>query len=101
MAEFVHIPGEPPSLVIHDGTTILVLRPADLGDGLVAAAQFAEALIQVVSEWESGCRRTLDATQPDGPDQAQTNPPHTTPPPDANQPAPPRPQARPNLITSC
>jgi len=63
-ARFVHATGEPPSLVIHDGTTILVLRPADHADGLVDAAEFAEELIQAVSEWESGCRRTLDATNP-------------------------------------
>ena len=69
-ARFVHATGEPPSLVIHDGTTILVLRPADHADGLVDAAEFAEELIQAVSEWESGCRRTLDATQPDAPDPA-------------------------------
>jgi len=65
-ARFVHNPGEPPSLMIQDGTSILVLRPADLGGGLVAAAEFAEALIQAVSEWESGCRRTLAATPTTG-----------------------------------
>jgi hypothetical protein len=67
-ARFVHTTGQPPSLMIHDGTTTLVMRPADLADGLVDAAEFAEELIQVVSEWESGCRRTLDAAQPDDPD---------------------------------
>jgi len=74
-ARFVHTLGQPPSLVIHDGTTTLVLRPADSTDGLVDAAGFAEALVQGASQWESGCRRTLAATQPDDPDdatQAQT-----------------------------
>jgi DNA-binding transcriptional regulator YiaG len=70
-ARFVHTTGQPPSLMIHDGTTTLVMRPADSADGLVDAAEFAEELIQVVSEWESGCRRTLDAIQPDNPDDAQ------------------------------
>jgi len=70
---FVHTTGQPPSLVIHDGTTTLVMCPADLADGLVDAAEFAEELIQIVSEWESGCRRTLDAAQPNDPDDnAQT-----------------------------
>src|SRR5262249_6626484 len=32
---------------------------------IVDAAEFAEEPIQVVSEWESGCRRTRDAVEPD------------------------------------
>jgi hypothetical protein len=67
-ARFVHTPGQPPSLVIHDGTTCLVLRPADSADGLADAAGLAEDLVQGASEWESGCRRTLAATQLDDPD---------------------------------
>jgi DNA-binding transcriptional regulator YiaG len=68
-ARFVHTPGQPPSLVIHDGTTTLVLRPADSADGLADAAGLAEDLVQGASEWESGCRRTLAAaTQLDDPD---------------------------------
>lgn len=62
---FVHTTVEPPSLVIGNGTTTLVFGPADLADGLAEAAEFAQALIQAASQWESGCRRALAATQPD------------------------------------
>ena len=54
----VHTATEPPSLVIRDGTTTVVFSPADLADGVADAAEFAPELVQAVSEWESGCRRT-------------------------------------------
>jgi hypothetical protein len=62
---FVHTTAEPPSLVIRDGTTTLVFSPPDLANGLADAAEFAQELVQAASEWESGCGRTLAATQPD------------------------------------
>src|SRR5262249_37287389 len=55
--EFVHNTAEPPSLVIHDGTTSLVFSPADFVGGLTEfvgglteAAEFAEELVQGASE---------------------------------------------------
>lgn len=65
LAKFVHNAVEPPSLVIHDGTTTLVFSPADLVGGLADAAEFAAVLVQVARKWESSCRRTLAATQPE------------------------------------
>jgi hypothetical protein len=62
-ARFVRSMIEPPSLVIHDGTTTLVFRPANIAGGVAEAAEFAQVLVQVASEWESGCRRTLAAAQ--------------------------------------
>jgi transcriptional regulator with XRE-family HTH domain len=62
---FVHTTAQPPSLVIHDGTTTLVFSPADLAEGLADAAKFAQELVQVASEWESSCRHTQAATQPE------------------------------------
>jgi hypothetical protein len=64
---FVHTVVEPPSLVIDDGATTVVFSPARIGDGLAEAAEFAQELVQVASEWESGCRRALAAIQPDDP----------------------------------
>lgn len=64
-ARFVHTASEPPSLVIHDGTTTLVLCPADLPGGLAAAADFAQQLAHVATAWASGCRRSVATTQPD------------------------------------
>jgi hypothetical protein len=58
-AEFVHDKIEPPSLVIRDGTTTVVFSPAGVAGGMADAAEFAETLVQVASEWESGCRRTI------------------------------------------
>jgi hypothetical protein len=66
-ARFVPSVTEPPSLVITDGTTTLVFIPASTNGGLAAAAEFAEALVQVVSEWEAGCRMTLAAAEPGNP----------------------------------
>ena len=60
--------------MIHDDAISLVMCPADLAGGLVAAAEFAQEPIQVVSEWESGCRRTRDAVEPDDPDDATQAP---------------------------
>lgn len=62
---FVHTTVDPPSLVIDDGATTLVFRPAEGTDGVDAAAEFVQELIRVASEWESGCRRALAATQPE------------------------------------
>jgi hypothetical protein len=62
-ARFVRSTVEPPSLVIDDGTTTVVFCPANIVGGLTEAAQFAELLIQGVSEWESGCRRAIAATE--------------------------------------
>jgi hypothetical protein len=58
---------EPPSLVIDDGTTTLVFSPAGIVGGLAEAAEFAQLLVQVASEWESGCRRALAATESEDP----------------------------------
>lgn len=90
-ARFVHTTVDPPSLVIDDGTTTLVLRPAEGTDGVAAAAELAQELVQVASEWESGCRRTLAAIQPEdrfdsdapatdhGDDEPDLNKPHARP----------------------
>jgi len=58
-ARFVRNSVEPPSLVIDDGTSTVVFCPASIVGGLTEAAEFAEALIQAVSEWASG--RTIRA----------------------------------------
>jgi hypothetical protein len=63
----VHNKIEPPSLVIHDGTTTMVFSPASIAGGLADVAEFAEILVQVASEWESGCRRTLAGAQSEDP----------------------------------
>ena len=60
---FGHNTVEPPSLVIDDGTTTVVFCPANIVGGLTEAAQFAELLIQRATEWESGCRHALAATE--------------------------------------
>jgi hypothetical protein len=70
-ARFVYNTVEPPSLVIHDGTTTLVLSPANIAGGLTEAAELAEELVQTASEWEAGCRRALAATQAKNPFDAQ------------------------------
>jgi hypothetical protein len=66
-ARFVHSKVEPPSRLIYDGTTTLVFGPALTADGLAEAAEFAEILVQVASEWEAGCRRMLAAAQDQDP----------------------------------
>src|SRR5215475_12899111 len=62
-ARFVRNTVEPPWLVIDDGTTTVVFCPANIVGGLTEAAQFAELLIQRATEWESGCRHALAATE--------------------------------------
>jgi len=67
VVRFVHTMMEPPSLVIEDGTTRVVVSPARVGDGLAEAAGFAEELVQAASELEAGCRRAQAAIQPGDP----------------------------------
>jgi hypothetical protein len=43
-AKLVHTTVDSPSLVIGDGATTLVLRPAEGTDGVAAAAEFAQEL---------------------------------------------------------
>lgn len=62
-ARFARNAVKPPSLVVNDGTSTVVFRPAGMVGGLAAAAEFAQALVQVASEWEAGCRRALAAAQ--------------------------------------
>jgi hypothetical protein len=66
-ARFVRNAVEPPSLVVDDGTSTVVFRPAGMVGGLADAAEFAQVLVQVASEWESGCRRALAAAQSGNP----------------------------------
>jgi hypothetical protein len=64
---FVHNKIKPPSLVIDDGTTTLVFSPASIAGGLAEAAEFAQNLAQVASEWQAGCRRALAAAESEDP----------------------------------
>lgn len=52
---FVQSSVEPPSLVVFDGTTTLIVSPAALFGGLTEAAAFGRCLAAVATEWAQGC----------------------------------------------
>lgn len=57
--QVVHGPMDPPSLVISDGTTTVVLAPAGVPGGMATATDFARLLVQATLTWEQLCARQL------------------------------------------
>jgi hypothetical protein len=54
---------EPPSLILFDGTATVVLSPASMPGGVMAAAVFARELAGAVAQWEEGCRHAATLAQ--------------------------------------
>jgi hypothetical protein len=57
--QVVHGPMDPPSLLLGNGTTTVVLAPAGVPEGMTVAADFARQLVQAVLTWEQLCARQL------------------------------------------
>jgi hypothetical protein len=56
VAQLVCRPGEPPALVISDGSAVVWCRPLDSPAGLGLAVEFADRLVAVAGRWSDTCR---------------------------------------------
>lgn len=57
--QVIHGPMDPPSLVLSDGATTVVLAPAGVPGGMAVAADFARQLVQAAITWEQVCVRQV------------------------------------------
>lgn len=57
--QVIHGPMDPPSLVVSDGATTVVLAPAGITGGMAVAADFSRLLVQAAITWEQLCVRQV------------------------------------------
>ncbi|MGH8572319.1 MAG: hypothetical protein ACREX8_07050 [Gammaproteobacteria bacterium] len=56
VVRYVRGAGEPPSLVITEGSTTVWLCPQDLPAGPGWAVEFADRLVTAAAHWQGACR---------------------------------------------
>lgn len=51
--------GQPPCLMLHDGSATVAVVPAPIDDGLAVAAVFARQLVAAAIRWAEDCEEQL------------------------------------------